>query len=112
MVTERAVLEALATIQDPDLHRDIVSLGFIRDVQIDGGKVRFAIELTTPACPVRKQMEEGARQAVAALPGVEQVEVTMTSRVTTAREPQPSYLPGVLNTVAVASGKGGVANRP
>ena len=108
MITEHAVLEALARIQDPDLHRDIVSLGFVRDVQIDGGKVKFAIELTTPACPVRKQMEEGARQAVAALPGVEQVEVTMTSRVTTSREPQPSYLPGVLNTVAVASGKGGV----
>lgn len=108
MVTTQAVFEALAAIQDPDLHRDIVSLGFVRDVQVDGGKVRFAIELTTPACPVRKQMEEGARRVVAALPGVEQVEVTMTSRVTTSREPQPSYLPGVLNTVAVASGKGGV----
>ncbi len=108
MITERTVLEALAKIQDPDLHRDIVSLGFIRDLQIDGGKVRFAIELTPPACPVRKQMEESARQSVAALPGVEQVEVTMTSRVTTSREPQPAYLPGVLNTVAVASGKGGV----
>lgn len=108
MVTERAVLEALANIQDPDLHRDIVSLGFIRDLQIDGGTVKFTIELTTPACPVRKQMEEGARQVVAALAGVEQVEVSMTSRVTTSREPQLTYLPGVLNTVAVASGKGGV----
>ena len=102
------MLEALAKIQDPDLHRDIVSLGFIKDLQIDGGKVSFIIELTTPACPVRKQMEEGARQVVAALPGVEQVELAMTSRVTTSREPQVTYLPGVLNTVAVASGKGGV----
>jgi ATP-binding protein involved in chromosome partitioning len=108
MITERAVLEALGKIQDPDLHRDIVSLGFVKDVRIDGGKVGFTIELTTPACPVRKQMEEGARQVVAALQGVEQVEVVMTSRVTTAREPHPSYLTGVLNTVAVASGKGGV----
>lgn len=108
MVTESAVLEALAKIQDPDLHRDIVSLGFIRDLQIDGGTVKFTIELTTPACPVRKQMEEGARQVVAALVGVEQVEVAMTSRVTTSREPQLTYLPEVLNTVAVASGKGGV----
>ena len=108
MVTEREVLSALATIKDPDLHRDIVSLGFIKDLRIDGGKVSFTIELTTPACPVRQQMEEGARQAVAALPGVQHVEVTMTSRVTTSREPQSSYLPGVLNTVAVASGKGGV----
>ncbi len=108
MVTEQAVLGALATIKDPDLHRDIVSLDFIKGLQIDGGKVAFTIELTTPACPVRQQMEEGARQAVAALPGVQQVEVTMTSRVTTSRERQSAYLPGVLNTIAVASGKGGV----
>ncbi len=108
MVTEQAVLGALATIKDPDLHRDIVSLGFIKGLQIDGGKVAFTIELTTPACPVRQQMEEGARKAVAALPGVHQVEVTMTSRVTTSREPHSQFLPGVLNTIAVASGKGGV----
>lgn len=108
MVTEQAVLGALAAIKDPDLHRDIVSLGFIKGLEIDGGKVAFTIELTTPACPVRQQMEEGARQAVAALPGVQQVEVTMTSRVTTSRDPGSNYLPGVLNTIAVASGKGGV----
>jgi ATP-binding protein involved in chromosome partitioning len=108
MLTEQAVLAALATIQDPDLHRDLVSLGFIKDVRIAGGKVSFIIELTTPACPVRKQMEEAARTAVSALPGVEQVDVTMTSRVTTGREQRSNSLPGVRNTIAVASGKGGV----
>ena len=108
MVTEQAVLGALATIMDPDLHRDIVSLGFIKGLRVEGGRVAFTIELTTPACPVRKQMEEAARQAVAALPGVQQVEVAMTARVTTSRTQQSPYLPGVLNTVAVASGKGGV----
>ncbi|HSB73183.1 MAG TPA: Mrp/NBP35 family ATP-binding protein [Candidatus Methylomirabilis sp.] len=108
MVTEQAVLRALATIQDPDLHRDIVSLGFIKGLKIDGGKVAFSIELTTPACPVRQQMEDGARTAVSALPGVQEVDVTMTSRVTTARTSHSDYLPGVRNTVAVASGKGGV----
>jgi ATP-binding protein involved in chromosome partitioning len=108
MVTEQAVLAALATIQDPDLQRDIVSLGFIRDVRIAGGKVSFTIELTTPACPVRKQMEEAARAAVAALPGVGEVDVTMTSRVRAGREQRSDYLPGVRNTIAVASGKGGV----
>jgi len=108
MVTEEAVLGALAAIRDPDLNRDIVSLGFVKDLKIAGETVAFTIELTTPACPVRQQMEEGARQAVAALPGVREVEVAMTSRVTTSPEPQSSYLPGVLNTVAVASGKGGV----
>src|SRR5574337_628067 len=108
MVTEQAVLAALATVRDPDLHRDIVSLGFIKNLRIDGGKVSFAIELTTPACPVRKQMEDAARAAVATLPGVQEVDVTMTARVTTSREHQSGYLPGVRNTVAVASGKGGV----
>jgi ATP-binding protein involved in chromosome partitioning len=108
MLTEQAVLGALATIQDPDLHRDIVSLGFIKGLKIDGSKVAFSIELTTPACPVRQQMEEGARRAVSALPGVQEVEVTMTSRVTSSRAAKSEYLPGVRNTVAVASGKGGV----
>ena len=108
MLTEQAVLGALATIQDPDLHRDIVSLGFIKGLKIEGGKVAFSIELTTPACPVRQQMEEGARRAVSALPGVQEVAVTMTARVTTSRTSQSDYLPGVRNTVAVASGKGGV----
>jgi len=108
MVTEQAVLAALATIQDPDLHRDIVSLGFIKNVRIAGGKVAFTIELTTPACPVRQQMEEAARAAVEALPEVHEVDVSMTSRVTTSPDRRSSYLPGVRNTIAVASGKGGV----
>lgn len=108
MVTEQAVLGALGTVMDPDLHRDIVSLGFIRGLKIDGGKVAFTIELTTPACPVRQQMEDAARRAVAALPGVEQVEVAMAARVTTSHASQPHSLPGIRNTVAVASGKGGV----
>ncbi|HSB77949.1 MAG TPA: Mrp/NBP35 family ATP-binding protein [Candidatus Methylomirabilis sp.] len=108
MLTEQAILAALATIKDPDLHQDIVSLGFIKGLKIDGGKVSFMIELTTPACPVRHQMEEEARRVVSALPGVQAVEVTMTSRVTTSRTAHAEYLPGVRNTIAVASGKGGV----
>ena len=78
MLTEQSVLGALATIHDPDLHRDIVSLGFIKGLKIDGSKVAFSIELTTPACPVRQQLEEEARRAVSALPGVQEVEVSMT----------------------------------
>ncbi len=108
MITREAVLAALGSIKDPDLHRDIVSLGFVKDVQIQGGKVAFNIELTTPACPVRQQMEEAARRVVAQLPGVAQVEVRMTSRVTTSKQTPTDFLPGVRNTVAVASGKGGV----
>jgi ATP-binding protein involved in chromosome partitioning len=108
MLTQDVVLDALRGVQDPDLHRDIVSLGFVKDLSITGSRVSFAIELTTPACPVKQQMEAAARQAVAALPGVGQVDVTMTSRVTSSRMGPSDYLPGVRNTIAVASGKGGV----
>jgi ATP-binding protein involved in chromosome partitioning len=78
MITEQAVLSALATIQDPDLRRDIVSLGFVKGLRIDGGTVAFAIELTTPACPVRDQMKEQAHRAVLSLPGVKDGETTWT----------------------------------
>ena len=108
MLTPDVVLDALRAVQDPDLHRDIVTLGFVKDLKISGSRVSFTIQLTTPACPVKQQMEAAARQAVAALPGVEQVDVTMTARVTSARMGSSEYLPGVRNTIAVASGKGGV----
>src|SRR5688572_16399743 len=64
---------ALSQIEDPDLGRDIVTLGFVKDLQIDGENVSFAIELTTPACPVRDQMKEDAHRAVLSLPGVTNV---------------------------------------
>jgi len=108
-VTEPTILKALEEVRDPDLHRDIVSLGFIKEVRVEGGNVSFTIELTTPACPVRDKMQEEARQIVAALPGVRNVEVTMTSRVrSTPGETKAQLLPGVKNVLPVASGKGGV----
>ncbi|MBI3972769.1 MAG: Mrp/NBP35 family ATP-binding protein [Chloroflexi bacterium] len=108
-VTEQDVLNALARIQDPDLRRDIVSLGFVKDVAIDQGKVSFKIELTTPACPVKGEMERQARENVGRLPGVEHVDVAMTSQVRSIASPaQANLLPGVRNVVAIGSGKGGV----
>ena len=111
-VTQQHVLEALAQVKDPDLNRDIVALGFVKGLKVEGGRVSFAIELTTPACPVRDQMKEQARAAVAALPGVSQVEITMTSQVrpSIAAPPQGrgALIPAVKNVVAIASGKGGV----
>ena len=62
-LTEEAVLQALTAIRDPDLNRDIVSLKFIKNLRIDGGRVAFSIELTTPACPVKDQMRDQARDA-------------------------------------------------
>lgn len=107
---QAAVLDALRAVKDPDLHRDIVSLGFVKDVVIDRGRVAFTIELTTPACPVKDLMRDQARAAVAALPGVADVDITMTAAVRQARniESTQAPIPGVKNIIAVGAGKGGV----
>src|SRR5438477_3354506 len=80
-VEQAGVLEALKLVQDPDLHRDIVSLGFVKDLSIASGRVAFTIELTTPACPVKDQMRDQARAAVMSLPGVNEVDVRMSAQV-------------------------------
>lgn len=112
MAVEQArVLDALKVVQDPDLHRDIVSLGFIKDLNINGGTVGFTIELTTPACPVKDQMRDQARAAVLALPGVSAVNVNMSASVRATGiggEGARAALPGVKNIIAVGAGKGGV----
>src|SRR5512145_2894788 len=109
-VTETAVLEALKAVHDPDLHRDIVSLKFIKNLRIDGGGVAFSIELTTPACPVKDQMRDQARAAVLAVPGVTAVDIEMTAQVrsTVGTDPGKAPVPGVKNIIAVGAGKGGV----
>ena len=75
-VTEADVYGALSEVKDPDLHKDIVRLGFIKDLKIEGGEVSFRVVLTTPACPVREQLQEQARDAVARLPGVTSVKAS------------------------------------
>jgi ATP-binding protein involved in chromosome partitioning len=109
-VEQRAVLDALKIVRDPDLNRDIVSLGFVKDFRADGGRVAFTIELTTPACPVKDQMRDQARAAVLQVPGVTSVDVTMTARVREAvgADSTRAPLPGVKNVIAVGAGKGGV----
>ena len=107
-VTEEQVLDALRVVKDPDLGRDIVALNFVKDVQIEDGSVRFTIELTTPACPVREQLKTQAEHAVSGLPGVQTASATMTSRVQGSYVPQREGIPGVRNVIAVGSGKGGV----
>jgi ATP-binding protein involved in chromosome partitioning len=109
-VEQTSVLEALKIVRDPDLNRDIVSLGFIKGLTIDGGRVAFTIELTTPACPVKDQMRDQARAAVMQLPGVTAVDVQMSARVREAvgAEGSRQTVPGVKNVIAVGAGKGGV----
>lgn len=108
--TDQDVLNALRVVRDPDLHRDIVALNFVKNLEVKDSNVSFTIELTTPACPVREELKAAAVRAVRdAVPGVGEVRVEMTSRVTAHENRQKeSVLPGVKNTIAVASGKGGV----
>jgi ATP-binding protein involved in chromosome partitioning len=110
MITEASVLDALTVVIDPDLHKDIVALGFIKKLRIDGQRVSFAIELTTPACPVKEQMRAQAHAAVMAVPGVTVVDVEMTASVRSASAPEGGRAPvdGVKNIIAVGAGKGGV----
>jgi ATP-binding protein involved in chromosome partitioning len=110
-VTEEQILNALRAVQDPDLKRDIVALGFVKHLTIQDGRVAFAIELTTPACPVKDLLKEQARDAVRKIAGVSDVQVSMTAQVRSSMGAQTSgglLPPGVKHVVAVASGKGGV----
>src|ERR671922_458476 len=108
-LNEQLVLDSLRQIKDPDLHKDIVTLGFVRDLKINGGNVSFRIVLTTPACPVKAEMEGAAREIVGGLPGVTSVAVTMDAEVPKGRGlGEKVTIPGVKNIVAVSSGKGGV----
>src|SRR4026209_1054381 len=108
-LNEQLILDSLRQIEDPDLHKDIVTLGFVRDLRIDGGDVSFRIGLTTPACPVKAEMESAAHELVGAIPGVTSVNVTMDSEVPKGRGIGDKLaIDGVRNIIAVSSGKGGV----
>ncbi len=106
--TKEAVLAALGKVQEPELHKDLVTLNMIRNLEIEGGKISFTVMLTTPACPLRNQIEAAARQAVLAVPGVETVAVKLDSDV-----PNDGRMRGLVdmpirNAIAIGSGKGGV----
>ena len=108
-ITDRMVLEALGNIKDPDLGKDIVTLGFVKDLVINGGEVSFRLVLTTPACPVKEAFEKDAQALVGSIPGVERVSVTMDAEVPKGRGIANNVsVPGVKNIIAVSSGKGGV----
>ena len=109
MPTEKEVLEALAGVRDPELGKDVVALRMVEGVKVDGGKVTFTLNLTTPACPLRARLEESAKAAVAGIPGVKEVEMRTGSIVAATRDyAGAEMLKGVKNIIAVASGKGGV----
>ena len=108
MVTVDQVLSSLKKVVDPELHKDIVSMGMIKDLSINDGKVAFTLELTTPACPFNSEIEGDVRAAIASL-GVKDLNMRVTARVMEGRSlSMDELLPGVKNIIAVASGKGGV----
>jgi ATP-binding protein involved in chromosome partitioning len=107
-VSEQSIMAALSKVQEPELHRDLVTLNMIRDLQIDNGHVRFTIMLTTPACPLRTQIEREAKAAVLAIPGVNSVDLKLDANVPNDGRARGLLQLPIRNAVAVASGKGGV----
>jgi ATP-binding protein involved in chromosome partitioning len=107
-LTEAAILEALRTVQEPELGRDIVTLEMVKSIAIDGSAVAFTIELTTPACPLKDEIEGNTRTVLQAL-GATEVAITWGAMVRRAApRTAEQLLPNVKNIIAVASGKGGV----
>ncbi len=109
-MTEENILQSLKRVQDPDLHRDIVALGFVKNLKLHGNDVTFDLQLTTPACPVRDRFIAECEKALReTIDGIGKINITMTSSVQRHTPMQKDeLLPGVKNTIAVASGKGGV----
>jgi ATP-binding protein involved in chromosome partitioning len=110
-LTEQQVLKALATVQEPELGGDLVSRKMIKNIVIDGDRLRFAVELTTPACPLKDQIKAECEAALQSIAGValEQIEIEFTAQV----RPRGGILdkaaiPGVSHVIAVSAGKGGV----
>jgi ATP-binding protein involved in chromosome partitioning len=107
-ISQEAILAALSKVEEPELHKDLVTLNMIQDLSVQGGRVSFTVNLTTPACPLRGKIEREAKQAVMAVPGVESVTVTMAANVRSDGRSRGLLTLPVKNAVAIASGKGGV----
>ncbi len=110
MTSPEAVLAALSEVRDPELHRDLVSLNMVRDLTVEGATASFRLVLTTPACPLREQIDVDVRAALDAVPGIDEVEIEWDAEVRgqASREGGPEPVAGVKNLIAVASNKGGV----
>ncbi|HZB73815.1 MAG TPA: Mrp/NBP35 family ATP-binding protein [Nitrososphaeraceae archaeon] len=108
MVTVEQVMSSLRKVVDPELHKDIVSMGMVKDLAITDGKVSFTLELTTPACPFNSDIEQDVRTAIAGI-GVQSLDLKVTARVMEGRAiSMDELIPDVKNIIAIASGKGGV----
>src|SRR3954470_474953 len=109
MITIEKVLDALKYVDDPDLKKDIVTLGMVKDVEVKDKKVSFTVVLTTPACPMKDMIHKACVNAIKHFVDKEaEVDVNMTATVTSKKQPDNATLSQVKNIIAVASGKGGV----
>ena len=106
-ITKERVLKALSTVEDPDLKKDLVTLGMIQDIQLEENRIKFSVVLTTPACPLKELIKNNCIQALEKEFGQVTLEIFMTSNVTSSRDNAP-LIPQVKNIIAIASGKGGV----
>src|SRR5690606_24769642 len=105
-ISKEKVLKALSTVEDPDLKRDLVTLGMIQDISIQGRKISFKVVLTTPACPLKELIKNNCEGALEKELGEDiELDIQMTSNVSTSRD-NAALLPGVKNIIAIASGKG------
>ena len=108
-ITEKQVLDALRNVDDPDLHKDLVTLNMIKDIVINEKEISFSVVLTTPACPMKDMIQKACENAIVYYVDKEAVpKVHMTANVSSNSSNEGPVLPGVKNIIAVASGKGGV----
>jgi ATP-binding protein involved in chromosome partitioning len=109
MITTEQILKALSNVEEPDLGKDLVTLNMVKDIEIDGNKVKFTVILTTPACPLKDLIRNACVNAIHHLVSKDaEVQVNMTANVNSNRKDARSVLPNVKNIIVVASGKGGV----
>jgi ATP-binding protein involved in chromosome partitioning len=104
-ISREALLDALRAVRDPEMHRDVVALGMVKSLHVDGGRVALTLNLTTPKTPLKASLERDVRAALEALPGVSRVELSFEAEVSASQQRE---LPGIKNVVAIGSGKGGV----
>src|SRR6185503_2790190 len=106
-LTRESVTNALRTVQDPELFKDIVTLNMVKDVKVDGSTVEVTVELTTPACPLKEVIEKDVTAALKRI-GAENVKLTLTANTRGPAQKRENALPQVKNIIAIGAGKGGV----
>jgi ATP-binding protein involved in chromosome partitioning len=107
-ISKEAIINALSTVQEPDLGQDLITLNMVRNLEINDGHVSFTVMLTTPACPFRAKLEKDSKQAVMAIEGVKSVNIKMDSDVPNDGRMRGLVKMPIRNAIAVGSGKGGV----